>query len=111
MLRAILFTLALALAPGAAHAQMTGARLAEIAEALDPAYEVSGNAIRFTVEDVPVSIIHDQVHDRMRAMVLIRTAQGLDAEALYRMMQANFDSALDARYAIAQRQVYHLADA
>ena len=37
----------------------------------------------------------------MRAMSPIRPAAGLSQADLERMMQANFDSALDARYAIA----------
>ena len=51
-------------------------------------------------------VIADPVADRMRAMVPIRTAEGLDAEELMRLMQANFDSALDARYAVAQGRLW-----
>ena len=42
----------------------------------------------------------------MRAIVPIRSTEGLESEDLIRMMQANFDSALDARYGIAQGRLW-----
>ena len=42
----------------------------------------------------------------MRAMVPIRSADGLSTQELERVLQANFDSALDARYAIAQGKLW-----
>ena len=36
----------------------------------------------------------------------IRSAAGLSLEELMRVMQANFDSALDARYAVAQGRLW-----
>ena len=73
---------------------------------LDPAMERAGPAFRLTVEDVPVLVVTDPRADRMRAMVPIRSAEGLTDEDLMRMMQANFDSALDARYAVAEGRVW-----
>ena len=49
-----------------------------------------------------VIVITDPVAERMRIMVPIGDAGLLDPDLLKRLMQANFDSALDARYAIAQ---------
>ena len=48
----------------------------------------------------------DVASDRMRVMAPIRSAEGLEEEDLRRMMQANFDTALDARYAIAQGRLW-----
>jgi HEAT repeat protein len=42
----------------------------------------------------------------MRAVVPIRSSDGLSDDDVRRMMQANFDSALDARYAIAQGRLW-----
>jgi hypothetical protein len=42
----------------------------------------------------------------MRAMVPIRSASTMTADEMQRVMQANFDSALDARYAIAQGRLW-----
>ncbi|MEM9798147.1 MAG: hypothetical protein AAF919_16760 [Pseudomonadota bacterium] len=81
-------------------------RMEAIVTALDPEAERAGAAFRFAVEDVPVLIITDPRADRMRAMVPIRSAEGLSEADLVRMMQANFDSALDARYAVAEGRVW-----
>ena len=80
---------------------MTYERLGKIIFALDPDAQPQGPGFQLTVSDVPVLVITDSNADRMRAMVPIRSAQDLSAQDLQRMMQANFDSALDARYAIA----------
>ena len=47
-------------------------------------------------------VITDPRADRMRAMVPIRAAEGLEPEELLRLMQANFDSALDDATRAAQ---------
>ena len=67
MLRVLTLIAALAAFALPAHAEMTQDRLAEIAEALDPAVEKSGNVLRFVVEDVPVSVVSGKVQHRMRA--------------------------------------------
>lgn len=85
---------------------MTLDRMEQIVMALDPDAERAGSAFRLTIEDVPVLIVSDPRADRMRAMVPIRSAEGLSDDDLMRMMQANFDSALDARYAVAEGRVW-----
>lgn len=80
---------------------MTPPRMAEIVLALDPDAQIAQNGIEFTVDDVPVLIVMDVQADRMRAMVPIRAAGEMTPEEMTRVMQANFDTALDARYAIA----------
>lgn len=95
-----------------AHAQnapdepMTQARLVDILIAVDPDTQVSGNQAQLTIRDVPVVIIMDPVADRMRAVVPIRAEAGIDGDELRRLMQANFDTALDARYAIANGRLW-----
>ena len=101
-------TLCAMMMPAVAFAQeaepeppMTLPRMAEIVLVLDPDARMTRNGIEFSVEDVPVLIVMDVQADRMRAMVPIRSAEGMEPDELLRVMQANFDSALDARYAIA----------
>ncbi len=84
-----------------AEPPMTYERLGKIIFVLDPDAQPRGPGFELTVSDVPVLVITDPTADRMRAMVPIRSAQELSSEDMRRMMQANFDSALDARYAIA----------
>ncbi|MEM9351371.1 MAG: hypothetical protein AAGA47_14025 [Pseudomonadota bacterium] len=103
---ALIFTATLTYAQEATDEPMTAPRVAAIAEALDPDAKVMGNGVQMTIADVPVLIVMDPVADRMRAMVPIRDAAAMTAEELARVMQANFDTALDARYAIARGRLW-----
>ena len=85
---------------------MTFERLSEIVRVLDEDAIFQGSAIQLTIADIPVIVITDSRADRMRAMVPIRAADGLEPEELMRLMQANFDSALDARYTVAQGRLW-----
>ncbi|WP_147127317.1 hypothetical protein [Shimia ponticola] len=108
MLRAFLFVLAMA-GPAAAQQSeppMDLPRMGEILAALDPEAEFNGRGFELTLSDVPVLIIVDPVADRMRAMVPIRSADGMTPEEMERVMQANFDTALDARYALARGRLW-----
>lgn len=93
-------------APAPAVRDMDLDLMETVLTALDPEVQRAGPAFRLTVEDVPVLIVTDARADRMRAMVPIRSAEGLSETDLQRMMQANFDSALDARYAVAEGRVW-----
>lgn len=85
---------------------MTAARLNAILLSVDPEAVQRGIATELTISEVPIMVIVDENADRMRAMVPIRSAEGIEPEELHRMMQANFDTALDARYAVAQGRVW-----
>ena len=106
MIRCLVLCLIMALPAAAqeveAEAHMTPARLIEIVVALDPEARQVGSGVELTIADVPVLVIIDGTANRMRAMVPIRSADGLTEADMQRLMQANFDAALDARYAIAQ---------
>lgn len=49
-----------------------------------------------------IYIVTDEAADRMRILAPITAAAALSQEELVRAMQANFDTALDARYAVAK---------
>ncbi len=109
--RALVLALGLALLGPNAHAQeaegpMTVDRLIQVLLALDPETRPSGNGFELTIEDVPVLVIVDPVSDRMRAMVSISDAADMTEDEVRRVLQANFDTALDARYAIAQGRLW-----
>ena len=61
---------------------------------------------QFSIGKSPVIIITDQKANRMRIMVPVRKAQGLTLEELQRIAQANFDTALDSRYALANNVLW-----
>ena len=94
------------LAPEGTEPPMTIPRLAEIILSLDPEALCIGRLFDLTIEVGPVSVVTDPAADRMRAMVPIRSAAGMSAEEVVRVMQANFDTALDARYAIANGRLW-----
>ena len=81
-------------------------RMEEILLALSPDMESDGTRFLLIVEDVRVFVITDVDSDRMRVMTPIRPYQNISPEEMKRMMQANFDSALDARYAIARDMLW-----
>jgi hypothetical protein len=89
-----------------AEAPMTLQRLSEIILALDPDSKSNGRQFHLNIEDVPILIITDPIADRMRAMVPIRAASDMTDKEMLRVMQANFDTALDARYAVAQGRLW-----
>ncbi|MBM3524244.1 MAG: hypothetical protein FJX57_14915 [Alphaproteobacteria bacterium] len=109
--RALLALMTLAIGPAfaqtpAAREPMTLDRLDAVIRRLEPAAERLGGAWRFPIEGVVASVFTDENHDRMRVVIPVRPIDGLKAQDLYRLMQANFDSALDARYAIAQEMLW-----
>ncbi|WP_296420375.1 hypothetical protein [Pseudooctadecabacter sp.] len=108
MLRAALLSCSLcfALPAFAQEGPMTAQRIAEIVLDIDPDAQLAPGGIELTLEDIPVLIVMSPGADRMRAMVPIASVEDVSAEEMARMMQANFDTALDARYAVAQGRVW-----
>lgn len=105
MLRAFFFLTVLAVALPV-HAQddarepMTLDRLDLLINAVDGQAErsVDGDVWQLSIVDVAVSVVTDESNDRMRILVPISYVEGVDPDLLMRLMQANFDTALDARY-------------
>ncbi len=81
-------------------------RLAAILTAIDPDTVVEERGMTLTVAAVPVTVIVDEIANRMRILVPISSAENLTQEELLRLMQANFDTALDARYAVANGRLW-----
>ncbi len=94
-------------APKTYEGTMTLERMNTIITRLDPAAKAIRKGVwQFIIEKVPVLIVTDEKNDRMRILVSIRPAGGLSREVLARIAQANFDSALDARYAVARNVLW-----
>ena len=106
MLHTFALIFALATPAFAQDAAMTPERLTDIILALDPDAAINTNGIELTIEDIPVLVVMAPSADRMRAMVPIASVEDVTPEEMNRMMQANFDTALDARYAVAQGRVW-----
>jgi hypothetical protein len=81
---------------------MTNQRLDGLIRRLDQEVQGSKGFWQFSIETVEVTVITDQAADRMRIIVPVAKDDELDRSVLYRLLQSNFDTALDARYAIAK---------
>ncbi len=82
------------------------ANLLTIVTLIDEDATLAPNGATFTIDDTVVTLVFDLNADRMRLFSQIVPSDGLSGPQLRRLMQANFDTALDARYAIAQGQVW-----
>ncbi|MHA7857270.1 MAG: type III secretion system chaperone family protein [Henriciella sp.] len=82
------------------------AALLAIVTAIDEDARLTANGATFTIDDTMVTLVFDVNADRMRLFSQIRPSDGLSGPQLRRLMQANFDTALDARYAVAQGQLW-----
>ena len=91
---------------GSASKQMNNARLAELIKRIDEGAKGDPGYWQLTVEGRRVLVITDEKADRMRVIAPIMASDELTQPQLYRIMQANFDSALDARYAVAKEVLW-----
>lgn len=88
-------------APGDAAVE-AAARLRDAVKRIDPNADFMDNGAEFEVAGVKLMLVYDINADRMRLVAPVAETAAITAEEMTRLMQANFDSALDARYAIAQ---------
>jgi hypothetical protein len=105
MFRILFFILAFTTHAFAQDTSITAERLAQIIMDIDPDAAITPSGIELTIEDIPVLVVMAPAADRMRAMVPIASVEDVTPEEMSRMMQANFDTALDARYAVAKDRV------
>ncbi len=61
---------------------------------------------RGTRHEVPVFVFSDDEHDRMRLMSPIGIIEELDTDLLHALLMANYDRALDARYAMRGNELW-----
>jgi len=81
---------------------MTVERLDFLLNQLDSNLTQEGPSWQLEFRNRPIIVVADGNADRMRIMSPVTESSGLDQAEMYRLLQANFDSALDARYAVAQ---------
>ena len=78
----------------------------EVIKALDAKAMRTGNSWQFTLKERVMLVVTDVTAERMRIITPIALIAELPDGAMARLMQANFDTALDARYAVAQDLVW-----
>ncbi len=81
-------------------------QMAEVIEALDGEAQRNGNNWQLTLRKRTLLVVTDASAGRMRIITPIAPVEAMPEGALTRLMQANFDTALDARYAIGQGLVW-----
>lgn len=80
--------------------------IAEVVDAVDSNAKRQGNSWEFSIDEAQILVITDAVNNRMRIITPIAMADSVPPDGLLRLLQANFDTALDARYAVAQGLVW-----
>ena len=93
---------------GAPHQdEMDGTTLRMIIQELtDDKILADGNVIEFEFRDLELLCIYDETHNRMRIISPIKEYSAVTEFEKDMMMQSNFHSALDARYAVSNGLLY-----
>lgn len=82
--------------------KMSNSRLDVLIKRIDKDAEGRLGYWSLQVDNKKILVITDERADRMRIIAPVVNSEKLEQKQLTRIMQANFDSALDARYAIAK---------
>ncbi len=85
---------------------MTNARLERILRTLEPNVKGGNGQWQVVRDGVPVMILTDESHNRMRVIAPAAELKEVNQQILMTMMEANFARALDARYAVFQGIVW-----
>lgn len=85
---------------------MTQKRLESLLRALAPGAEGVPGALSFEFSGVQIECISDPAHGRMRLVAAVAPVPDLTAEHLAHILEANFHTALDARYATSDGYLY-----
>ena len=88
---------------------MTTAAIGKLLDAYLSGVEAHSGFWRGTREEVDVYVFTDDTHDRMRIMAPVGELERLEAHTLEVLLLANYDRALDARYALRGREVWAVA--
>ena len=81
--------------------KMTAGNLQSIIQKFDEKAVISGNSVAFAINERELFLVYDENADRMRVITPVAQSGIASDEILVRMMQANYDAVLDARYAMA----------
>jgi hypothetical protein len=88
------------------HEPMTQEKMENILRAVGSEARGVPGLLEFKIKEVMLVCISDPEHDRMRIIAQIRPVSDLTSEQVAAILEANFHSALDARYATSQGVLY-----
>jgi len=86
--------------------KMSAASLKELIKKFDEDALTEGNAVQFELRERDLLLVYDESADRMRVITPIVNAALADEALMARMLQANYDAVLDARYAVANDLIW-----
>ena len=95
--------------PASAQAEpvkMTAASLTQLIQSFDDDAQAEGNAVQFSLKERELLFVYDEEADRMRVITPIGPAAAANEALMARMLQANYDAVLDARYAVANDLIW-----
>ncbi len=87
-------------------AQMNNVLMHDLLQRIGPELQGQLGSWIITFDTIRAQIITDENADRMRVIVPIVKVADIEEGELLRLMQANFDSTLDARYSVANGVVW-----
>jgi hypothetical protein len=85
---------------------MTQQALTEVIGSIDAGASGPPGAIEFSHDGIRMACISDTTHGRMRIIAPVRAVSELSAAQVAAILEANFHSTLDARYATSQGVLY-----
>lgn len=86
--------------------RMDPEKMTKILTTLNIEFEQQGNVISFAIQGYNMTIIYDLNADRMRMVTPIVEVKDITQDHIKQAMEANFHTALDARYAISNGIVW-----
>ncbi len=89
-----------------AHLGMTTAKLLAQLRRMFPELQVEPGYWTAQVDELEVYVVADEHEDRLRILVPVARADRFDADLLWVLLLANFQLALDARYAVQDGLVW-----
>jgi hypothetical protein len=88
---------------------MTTAGIAKILDSYLTDLEGQSGFWRGMREEIPVYVFSDDSHDRVRLMAPVGELKDLDSKTLQVLLQANYDRALDAKYAMRGLEIWSVS--
>jgi len=85
---------------------MTNERLGELIRQTSKTVKGEAGYWQFRIGVRDVLVITDARHNRMRIMSPVAAQDGLDKAELIRLLEANFASALDSKYALREQTLW-----
>jgi len=89
-----------------AKVKMSGDALSTLIQKFDEDAKVNDNSVEFSLNERDLFLVYDTKADRMRIITPIAQAALANENILIRMLQANYDSVLDVRYAQANNVIW-----